>query len=209
VWRKHVSTVDGSHDAGWFGTLNISNDDTIRVGYFDDLSALGRTARRLRAATMRTDAEIPDRPLAAPDEGWLIQNMDDNDILGAVPALAQSITGESAISYFEHKSRALKLCMFGNFPSAVEVVSTDVGGEGRSSVGISHRSRWCVAYGSGGRLRFATRRVDSSGTGTFEIIDVDAGGEWPHMVFDDAGNVQIAHVAGGTLKYATAARESD
>ena len=201
VWRKHVTTVDtASPDAGWFSTISISNDDTIRIGYLDDLSELGRTAQRLHVATMHVDAEIPDRPLAAADEGWFLQTLDGNDILGSVPALGQSITGDCAISYFDRKSRALKLCMFGNFPSAVEVLSTDVGGEGRSSVGISHRFRWCVAYGSGGRLRFATRRVDSSGTGTFEIIDVDAGGEWPHMVFDDAGNVQIAHVAGGTLK---------
>jgi hypothetical protein len=210
VWRKHVATVDtASPEAGWFATLNISNDDTIRIGYLDDLSTLGRTARRLHVATMRTDAEIPDRPLAERDEGWFLQTLDGNDILGTVPALAQSITGDCAISYFDRKSRTLKLCMFGNFPTAVEVVSADVGGEGRSSVGISHRFRWCVAYGSGGRLRFAERTPNSDGSGTFDIVDVDAGGEWPHMVFDDAGNVQIAHVAGGTLKYAMAARESD
>jgi hypothetical protein len=209
VWEKHVHTVDtASPEAGWFATLNISNDDTIRIAYFDDFSSLGRTERRLHVATMHTDAEIPDRPLAAPDEGWFRQNLDGIGILGSWAALGQSITGDCAISYFDASVRALKLCLFGNFPAAVEIVAADIG-EVRSSVGVSHRFRWCVTYGSGGRLRFATRTADSDGHGSFTTVDVDAGGDWPHMVFDDAGNVQVAHVAGGTLKYAMAARESD
>jgi hypothetical protein len=70
---------------------------------------------------------------------------------------------------------------------------------------VSHQFKFCVAFGSGGRLRFATR----TGPGTFDIQDIEAGGAWPQLVFDNDGVARLAHVAGGTLRYGVARAGDD
>jgi hypothetical protein len=205
VWRKNVETVDGGGlaETGWFATLDFDEQDTLRIAYFDDLSPAGRSVRRLRLATMTPGLDFPGQP-----NSWQVDVLDDGEILGELPAMAHSITGEGVISYFERKARALKLCFFGDMPGlpAVEVVSGDVDGDGvRSSVGVSHLSKVVVAYGSGGRLRFATR----AGPGEFTVDDVDAGGGWPSLVVDSDGNTHVAHVADGTLTYGIAPQSDE
>jgi hypothetical protein len=203
VWKKNVETVDEVDlvEKGWFTALDFDGEDTLRIAYFDDLSPAGHTARRLRLATMTPGSEFPGQPST-----WRVDVLDGGDILGEFPALAHSVTGEGAVSYCDRVSGTLKICMFGNFPEspAVEVVAGDLIGV-RSSVGVNNQSRWCVVYGSGDRLRFATR----TGRGTFAIEDADVGGGWPCLVFDSAGDVHVAHVAGGTLRYAVASRGDD
>ena len=60
-----------------------------------------------------------------------------------------------------------------------------------------------MVYGFDGRLKFATRTAPAA----FAIEDVEVGGGWPSMVFNDDGNAQIAHVAGGTLRFVVAQPE--
>jgi hypothetical protein len=199
VWKKNVERVaGGGADQGLFATLDFDGRDTLQIAYFDDLDPLGQTARRLHLATMTAGLDFPGQP-----NSWQVDMLDGGDILGEYPALAHSVTGEGVVSYFERRARALKVCMFGNFPEspAVEVVPDEVDGDDvRSSVALSPAFRWCVAYGSGGRLRFATR----TGVGAFAIDDVDTGGSWPSLAFDPDGNAHVGHVEGGTLKYALA-----
>ncbi len=216
VWRKHVNTVDtASSEAGWFATLGISTDDIIRIAYFSDLTQLGFPGRRrLHLTTMRTNPEIPDRPLARAQEGWHMETLDgvDRQIIGEFPSLALMIRDAGAVSYSSidqaTQKRTLNLCIFGREPGlpVVEVVTAnvDVGGS-RSSVARSLSGRWCVLYGFEGRLKFATR----TGPGTFTIEDVEVGGDWPSMVVNDDGNMQIAHVAGGTLRFVIAQPEGE
>src|SRR5262249_29839671 len=58
VWRKHVSTIDGS-ESGWFSVLDISNDDTIRIAHFTDLINIGGN-QRLNLTSMIPADGIPD-----------------------------------------------------------------------------------------------------------------------------------------------------
>jgi hypothetical protein len=205
VWRKHVDTVAGGDlEQGWFATMNISFDDTLRIAHFNGLSPAGRDERHLRVVTMRQNEGFIDRP--DPGEGWVFDEVDQRDIIGAHPALAQSANGSAAVSYLDQSTLTLNLGIFGGEVGApqVEVVTTDISPEGvRSSVAQSHRFKWCVVYGFEGRLKFATRAEARS----YAIEDVEGGGEWPSMVFDDEGNAQIAHVAGGTLRFVVAPRE--
>src|SRR5262245_53224582 len=62
VWRKHISTIDGS-ESGWFSVLDISNDDTVRIAHFTDLSNIGGN-QRLNLTSMIPADGIPDRPQA-------------------------------------------------------------------------------------------------------------------------------------------------
>ncbi|GAA1411955.1 hypothetical protein GCM10009662_53290 [Catellatospora coxensis] len=200
VWKKHFEEVDPVQvtEKGWYATLDFdrAQDNTMRIAYFDELP--GAAKRQLRLATMTQSFE-PGVP-----NTWTVDVIDGGDVLGEFPALARTISGGGAISYFERNARQLKICMFGPFPEspAVEVVTGDVDNDDVwSSVGASFQFKFCIAYGSGGKLRYATR----TGINTFDIQDVDSGGRWPSLAFDDNGTVHIAHVAGGTLKYATAA----
>jgi hypothetical protein len=204
-WKKNVEKVDASgfSEKGWFSTLAFDAEETLCIAYFDDLSPAGRTARRLRMARMTPGTDFPGQ-----DNSWKVDVLDGGEILGEAPSLAHSITGENIISYYDRNTRALKICVSGDFPEspAVEVITGDVVGDTiRSSSGVSDQSRICVAYGSGGQLRFATR----TGIGTFAIEDVEAGGEWPYLVFDSVGTAHVAHVAGGTLRYGLAPRSDD
>ncbi|WP_433132584.1 hypothetical protein ACQPWW_13550 [Micromonospora sp. CA-240977] len=121
--------------------------------------------------------------------------------------MAHAITGEGGVSFYERRTRTLNLCIFGNFPESpvLERLAADIDSDGRSSVQVSHQSRFCVAYGSGGRLQFATR----TGLSEYSIEDVDVGGGWPSLVFDGEGSAHLAHVANGTLKYAKALGSGD
>ncbi|MEO3787594.1 hypothetical protein ABGB12_30070 [Actinocorallia sp. B10E7] len=198
TWRKNVEKVDSSNlvEKGWFTALDFDSQEVLRTAYFDDRSPAGVTARQLRMATMIPGVDFPGQP-----NEWRVEILDRGDVLGECPAMAHSITGEGIISYFERKTRSLKICMFGNFPEspAIEVVSSDVS-DVRSAVGVSHQSRFCIVYGAGGRLRYATR----TGIGTFAVEDVEAGGGWPQLIFDSVGSAHVAHVVNGTLRYALA-----
>jgi hypothetical protein len=206
VWRKHVNTIDGT-ESGWFSILDIGNDDTIRIAHFTDLSNIGGN-QRLNVTSMIPADQIPDRPFAEGGEGWAKEALDGGPpgrgIKGAFPSLAQTIAGGGAVSYMNFSTPpSLNLSIFANeLPQpVVEVVTrnVDVGGS-RSSVARSLSGKWCVAYGFNGRLMFATR----TGIGTFDIEDVEVGGGWPSMLFKDDGSAQIAHVAGGTLRFVVA-----
>jgi hypothetical protein len=207
VWRKHVDTIDGS-ESGWFSVLDVSNEDTVRIAHFTDLSNIG-TDKRLNLAVMDADSEIRDRPRARGAEGFPSVALDGGPpgrgIKAAFPSLAQTFGG-GAVSYMNFStspSPSLNLSIFANelLQAVVEVVtrSVDVGGS-RSSVSRSLSGKWCVAYGFNGRLMFATR----TSPGTFELEDVEVGGGWPSMLFSDDGSAQIAHVAGGTLQFVVA-----
>lgn len=213
VWKKNAETVDesGLLEKGWFATLDIDGADTARIAYFDDASPAGRTSRRLHLATRQVGVQSLGQP-----RDWQVETLDNgDDLLGEAPSLIHSFPGEGAVSYFDRNRRALNLCLFGNFPESpvIEVVSADLDGDGvRSSVAVSRPSpdviappRFCVAFGAGGRLRFSTR----TGAGAFEIEDVDAGGEWPSLAFDDEGNAHLAHVANGVLRYAISPRSGE
>ena len=213
VWRKHVDTIDGT-ESGWFSLLDISNDDTIRIAHFTDLSDIGG-GQRVNLASMIPADQIPDRPFAEGGEGWAKEALDGGPpgrgIKGTFPSLAQTISGGGAVSYSREipvppdgrPQWTLSLSIFANeLPQAVVEDVThnvDVGGS-RSSVARSLSGRWCVAYGFNGRLMFATR----TSPGTFDIEDVEVGGGWPSMRFTDDGGAQIAHVAGGTLRFVVA-----
>ncbi|GHH94631.1 hypothetical protein [Streptomyces capillispiralis] len=201
TWRKNVHVVDDSNlaEKGWFTTLAFDSDETLRIASFDDLSPSGQSVRRLRVATM-----IPGTDFVGQPDSWQVQVLNGDQVLGEHPSMAHSITGESVISYIERRGLTLNVCMFGDFPEspAVEVVTDDVDNDHvYPASGVSHASRFCVAYGSGGRLRFATR----TGIGAFLIEDVEAGGAWSDMRFDGEGSAHVAHIAAGTLRYGVTA----
>lgn len=195
VWRRHVHKIDGS-ESGWFSVLNISNDDLVRIAHFRELS--GGT-KVLHVMSMDNDQDIPDRPIAEGEEGFRKQTLDggSREIRGESPSLALQLEGVGAVSYTDRST--IRLCIFAGGQSVVEDVATVESGGSRSSVGRDFMGRWCVVYGSDGRLQFASRRA-----GAFTIEDVEVGGGWPSMVFNDDGNAQIAHVAGGTLRFVVA-----
>jgi hypothetical protein len=212
VWRKHVETIaGGDFDQGWFATMNISVNDTLRIAHFNDRGRItGQAERRLRVMTMLQNEAFIDRP--DPVEGWLFDDFDEvdqRDIIGARPALAQNINGEAAVSYIAQRTQTLNLAIFGNRFSPepqLEVVATNVNNEEiRSSVVQDLHFNWCVVYGFEGRLKFATRTEARS----YAIEDVDVGGGWPSMALDNDGNTQIAHVAGGSLQFTVKPREDD
>ncbi|MFF9768283.1 hypothetical protein ACF1GT_16995 [Streptomyces sp. NPDC014636] len=195
-WRKNVHKVDEGDlvEKGWFTSLDFDAEETLRIASFDDLEPAGQSVRRLRVATLEPE-EFPGQP-----ESWRVEVVHGGQILGELPSMAHSITGESIISYYERNGRTLNVCIMGNFPEspAIEVVSDVVGGDDvYSACGVSNESRICVAFGSGGRLRFATR----TGIKTFSIEDVEAGGAWSDMVFDSEGSAHIAHIADSALRY--------
>ncbi|MDQ0840649.1 hypothetical protein [Streptomyces sp. V1I6] len=201
TWKKNVHVVDESNlaEMGWFPTLTFDSNETLRIAYFDDLSSSGQSVRRLRVATMIPGADFVGQP-----DSWHVQVLHGDQVLGEHPAMAHSITGESIVSYFERRGLTLNVCMIGNFPEspAIEVVTDDVDNDRvYSASGVSHESRFCVAYGSGGQLRFATR----TGMKTFQIEDVEAGGAWSDMRFDGEGSAHVAHIAAGTLRYGVTA----
>ena len=197
VWRKNVELLDegGLVEKGWFASLNFDGRDNLRIAYLDEMGAAGFSRRRLLLAT---------RPPNFTDDPntWEFDVLDGGEVLAEAPALAHSVGGEAIISYFDHTARALKICLFGNFPESpfVAVVSDNVEGGGHfwSSVAMSHDFKISVVYTSDGRLQFAQGRLP----GAFTIEDVDSGGRWPSIVFDDEGSAQVAHVDGGVLKYA-------
>jgi hypothetical protein len=204
VWEKHVDDIDIlAPEAGWFATCDIGTDDTLRVAYFarrlDDSSWL-------RVATMDRTEQVVDRPDPFAD-GWFRKDVDTRQILGDKLSLAQSINGAVAVSYLDRSTPlTLHLGLFGPLgPPLVEVVTNDVALESWSSVAVNFKSQPCVVYGFDGRLKFATRTTAN----TFAIEDVEAGGDWPSMVFNDDGNAQIAHVAGGTLRFVVAQPEHE
>jgi hypothetical protein len=189
-----------------FCVLDISNDDTVRIAHFTDLSNLGAD-KRLNLTVMDNDPQIPDRPLARGRDGWKSNALDGGPpgrgIKARFPSLAQTFGG-GAVSYINFTtSPSLNLSIFANeLPQpVVEVITGDVDvGESRSSVARSLSGKWCVAYGFNGRLMFATR----TSPGAFTIENVEVGGGWPSMLFKDDGGAQIAHVAGGTLQFVVA-----
>ncbi|MEH1124149.1 hypothetical protein [Micromonospora sp. CPCC 206061] len=198
VWKKNVVKVDESDgtEKGWFATLEFDPEDNLWIAAFDELP--GGNRRRLRLSTIKRDFED------GPDEMETREAVG-GDILGEFPAVAHSITGEGIVTYYERNERAIKVFMFGNGPGlpAVGTVASDVDGvDVWPSPGISHHNGFCVAYGSGGTLRFATR-VGSNGVA---IQDVADGGKWASLDFDIDGNAHIAHVADGRLMYAFASR---
>jgi hypothetical protein len=208
VWRKHVDTIAGGDvEQGWFATMNISFDDTLRIAHFNDRERVtGQPERRLRVMTMLQNEAFIDRP--DPDEGWLFDEVDQRDIIGGRPALAQSANGSAAVSYIDERTHTLNLAIFGGGGGEpeLEVVATEVNNEEmRSSVVQDFDFKWCVVYGFEGRLKFATRTEARS----YAIEDVDVGGGWPSMVLDNDGNTQIAHVAGGSLQFTVKPREND
>ncbi|MFJ4948179.1 hypothetical protein [Streptomyces sp. NPDC088760] len=199
-WKKNVQRVDEGDvvEKGWFPVLDFDAQETLRIAYFDDLSATGQAIRRLRVATRVPGTDFPGQP-----DSWQVQLMSGDQILGEYPAMGHSITGESFISYHERTERALKLCIFGNFPEspATETVSNQVAGDDvHSACAVNHNSRICVVYGSEGRLKFATR----TGIATFDLQDVEAGGAWSDLVFDREGSAHVAHLNGSELRYGLA-----
>ncbi|AJP01917.1 hypothetical protein TU94_10755 [Streptomyces cyaneogriseus subsp. noncyanogenus] len=198
TWKKNVHVVDESNlaEKGWFPALTFDHrDETLRIAYFDDLSPAGQSVRRLRVATMSPGTDFVGQP-----DSWHVQVLHGGQILGEHPAMGHSITGESVVSYCERTGRTLNVCVFGNFPEspAVEVVTGDVDNDDvHPACGVGHPSRICVVYGSGGRLRFAVR----TGIGTYAVEDVEAGGAWSDVRFDDVGSPHVAHIAAGTLRY--------
>ncbi|MEU9351461.1 hypothetical protein AB0D65_10690 [Streptomyces griseoloalbus] len=201
TWKKNVHVVDESNlaEKGWFTALTFDSNETLRIASFDDLSPAGQSVRRLRVATMLPGTDFVGQP-----DSWQVQILHGDQVLGEHPAMAHSITGESVISYYDRTGRTLNVCMFGNFPEspAIEVVTDDVDNDDvHSASGVSHESRFCVAYGSGGQLRFATR----TGIGTFRVEDIEAGGLWSDMRFDGEGSAHVAHIAAGTLRYGVTA----
>ncbi|GAA1651684.1 hypothetical protein ACFQY4_20020 [Catellatospora bangladeshensis] len=198
TWKKNVVPVeeaDGT-EKGWFATLDFDHEDNLRIAAFDDLP--GGNRRRLRLSTLLRDFED------GPDETETIEAVG-GDIVGEYPAIAHSITGEAIVTYYERKERAIKVFMFGNGPGlpALGTVASDLDGVNvQPSPAISFNNGFCVAYGSGGKLRLATR-VGSAG---LAIQDVADGGDWASLDIDIDGNAHIAHVAEGRLMYAFASR---
>lgn len=199
-WRKNVHKVDGGDlvEKGWFPVLDFDAQETLRIASFDDLSATGQSVRRLRVATRVPGTDFPGQP-----DSWQVEMLSDPQISGEYPAMGHSITGESFISYYERTGRTLTLCIFGNFPESPATEAVDkqvVGDDVLSACGVNHNSRICVVYGSGGRLKFATR----TGIATFDIQDVEAGGAWSDLAFDRDGSAHIAHMNGSELRYGLA-----
>jgi hypothetical protein len=202
TWKKNVRPVDSTNAAekGWFPKLTFDRrDEILRIVYSDDLTPAGQPERRLRVATMIPGTEFPGQP-----DSWNIQLLHGGQISAQCPAMEHFITGESVVSYFDGVGRTLNVCIFGNFPEspAVEVVTDDVDEDSRhSACGVEfERSRTCVLYGFGGRLRFAMR----TGLGTYSLEDVEAGGAWSDLRFDSVGTAHVAHIAAGTLRYGVA-----
>lgn len=203
VWRKNVKPIpDGGPEAGWYSTLDWATDDTLRIAYCDsDLHGNSR----LRVATMQRPEDGPfDRPT-----GWQVEVLDSSTNL-VLPSLAQTITGGGAVSYWD-RTNGLKICMFGDFPEspAVEVVDTSPPDATEwSSIGLSHNQfppRWTIAYSTGGRLKVAQR----TRPGEFEFTDVDAAGRCPDLAVDSDGNIHVAYLSDGVVKYASAAPEGN
>ena len=185
-------------EKGWFPVLDFDAQETLRIASFDDLSATGQFIRRLRVATRVPGTDFPGQA-----DSWRVETLSGPQISGEFPAMGHSITGESFISYYERTGRTLTLCIFGNFPESPATEAVDkqvVGDEVHSACGVNHNSRICVVYGSGGRLKFATR----TGIATFDITDVEAGGAWSDLVFDRDGSAHIAHMNGSELRYGLA-----
>lgn len=201
VWKKHVEPIDdGSPETGGYSTLNWATDDTLRIAYCDFDP---NQDRRLRLATMQRPFDGPfDRPT-----GWQMEVLDASANC-AFPSLAQTITGGGAVSYWD-RPRGLKICMFGDFPESpvVEVVDTSPPDTTEwSSIALSHNQfppRWTIAYSTGGRLKVAQR----IGFNQFEINDVDTGGRCPDLAVDRDGNIHVAYLSDGVVKYASAAPE--
>lgn len=201
TWKKNRHIVDQSNFAekGWFPVLTFDHrDERLRIAYFDDLSPAGQSVRRLRVATM-----VPGTDFVGQPDSWNVEVLHGGQVLGEFPAMGHSITGESVVSYIERLGRTLNVCIFGNFPEspAIETVTSDLDNDNvHSACGVGHPAQICVAYGSGGQLRFARR----TGIGTFSIEDVEPGGAWSDLRFDSVGTAHVAHIAAGTLRYGVA-----
>lgn len=114
------------------------------------------------------------------------------------PSAVRSATGD-CVAYFDMANKTLK-AFCGEFGQArIETIASNINNNASPSAAVKDPN-FRVAYADSGVMKLASR--DQFGDWTVETVDAVSGGS-PSLVYDKAGNANIAYEAGAKVKYGT------
>lgn len=177
-WSLEV--VDGADATGDYTSLALDSEGAARIAYYRILSQSGDSGGDLRFAT-----ETP--------EGWTLETVDSEGVVGHFVSMALDGDDAAHISYRDDDSGTLKYATQAGDSWSVEIVDADGNlGDFNTALALDGEGRPLVTYydTDDGALRMATR---DRGGWTVEVLDDELfAGHYSSVFVDPAG---VAHVS--------------